>query len=109
MQVGHFLVLPDVGAGGAASAVLMSMLPLLISIWRQPDPACFARCVALASLNGYDDVLPPMLREQWWLGCQMLHCLLLCFLWPVGMPVIQRARNAFISVFATFFGKGLYL
>ena len=60
MQVSHFSVLPDVGAGGAASLVLISMVPLLVSIWRHPDPACFARCVALAFLNRYDALLVSM-------------------------------------------------
>ena len=60
VQVSQFLVLPDVGAGGAASAVLISMVPLLVFIWRHPDPACFARCVALAFLNRYDALLLPM-------------------------------------------------
>ena len=51
VQVAHFSVLPDVGAGAAAAAVLASMVPLLVSVWRRPDPARFACCAALASLN----------------------------------------------------------
>ncbi|CAK0784063.1 hypothetical protein CVIRNUC_007266 [Coccomyxa viridis] len=51
VQVEHFSVLPDVGPGAAAAAVLASMAPLLASVWKRPDPARFACCVALASLN----------------------------------------------------------
>ncbi len=51
VQVSHFSVLPDIGAGAAAAAVLASMIPLLVSVWRRPDPACFACCAALAGLN----------------------------------------------------------
>ena len=51
VQVEQFSVLPDVGPGAAAAGVLASMAPLLASVWKRPDPARFARCVALASLN----------------------------------------------------------
>ena len=51
VQVGHFMVLPDVGGGAAAAFVLASMAPLLLCVWRRPDPARFAFYVALASLN----------------------------------------------------------
>lgn len=51
VQVEHFSALPDVGPGAAAAAVLASMAPLLASVWKRPDPARFACCVALASLN----------------------------------------------------------
>ena len=51
VQVEHFSVLPDVGPVAAAAGVLVSMVPLLASVWKRPDPARFARCVALASLN----------------------------------------------------------
>ncbi|CAL5226071.1 g8885 [Coccomyxa viridis] len=53
VQVSHFSVLPDIGAGAAAAAVLASMIPLLVSVWRRPDPACFACCAALAGLNSF--------------------------------------------------------
>ena len=51
VQVAHFSVLPDVGAGVASLAVLASMAALMVSVWRQPDPTRFAWCMALASLN----------------------------------------------------------
>ena len=51
VQITHFSVLPDIGAGAAATIVSVSMLPLLVSVWRRPDPARFASCAALASLN----------------------------------------------------------
>ena len=51
VRVGHFMVLPDVGGGPAAAFVLASMAPLLLCVWRRPDPARFAFCVALASMN----------------------------------------------------------
>ena len=51
VQAASFSVLPDVGAGAAASAVFASMAPLLVAIWKQPSPAHFASCTALASLN----------------------------------------------------------
>ena len=51
VQAASFSVLPDVGAGAAASAVFVSMAPLLVAIWKQPSPAHFASCTALASLN----------------------------------------------------------
>ena len=51
VQLTHFAVLPDVGAGAAAAIVFASMVPLLVSVWRRPDPARFAWCAALASLN----------------------------------------------------------
>lgn len=53
VHASHFSVLPDISAGDAAAAVLASMIPLLVSMWRHPDPARFACCAALASLNRF--------------------------------------------------------
>ena len=53
MQVSQFTVLPNISAGAAAAAVLASMVPLLVIVWRHPDPARFACYAALASLNRY--------------------------------------------------------
>ena len=51
VQVSHFSVLPDIGAVVAAASVLASMVPLLVIVWRHPDPARFACFATLASLN----------------------------------------------------------
>ena len=53
VHVSHFSVLPNISAGAAAAAVLASMIPLLVSMWKQPDPARFACSAALASLNRF--------------------------------------------------------
>ena len=66
VQVSHFSLLPDIGAGAAAAAVLASMIPLLVFIWRRPDPACFACCAALASLNRWASYWDWLL---WYLHC----------------------------------------
>ena len=57
VQVSHFSVLPDIGAGVAAAAVLASMVPLLVIVWRHPHPAQFACFATLASLNSVRELL----------------------------------------------------
>ena len=50
MQVSSFAVLPDIGAGTTLVVVLLSMAPMLISVWRNPRPDAFASAAAYACI-----------------------------------------------------------
>ena len=46
MQVSNFAVLPDIEAGTTLILVLLTMAPVLVSVWRDPNPDAFASAAA---------------------------------------------------------------
>ncbi|KAK9902706.1 hypothetical protein WJX75_003352 [Coccomyxa subellipsoidea] len=53
VQVSSFAVLPDIGAGTTLVVVLLSMAPMLISVWRNPRPDAFASAAAYACICSF--------------------------------------------------------
>ena len=46
VQVSKFAVLPDIEAGTTLILVLLTMAPVLVSVWRNPQPSAFASAAA---------------------------------------------------------------
>jgi hypothetical protein len=50
VQVSSFAFLPNIEAPATLAVVLLTMLPMLVAVWRGPRPEGFARAAAYACL-----------------------------------------------------------